>query len=258
MHSCLRREPMLLLRTTILGFVIVVAGATASAQESKPLDPAAQAHLEAGDAAYRAADYVNASSELEAAYKIDPQPVLLYAWAQARRMAGACDEAIALYRRYVATGVTDSQAAAANAGIGLCEKSMAAAPRTNPPPPGPETATVVAPLNEAPRSERAQWYQNTRANILTVSGVVVTGAGIGFLIAAERSEDRVRNAEYRDDFGELLDQTTLRRRIGYPAAGVGVALVVAGVVAYASGHDRRPDMAAVGTDGTTVFLRGAF
>lgn len=250
---------MLLLRSTILGFVIVVAGAaTASAQESKPLDPAAQAHLEAGDAAYRAADYVNASRELEAAYRIDPQPVLLYAWAQARRMAGACDEAIALYRRYIATGVTDSQAAAANAGIGLCETSMAAAPRTNPSSPGQETATVVGPLNEAPRSERARWYRNTRANILIVSGVVVTGVGIGFLVAAERSQDRARNAEYRDDFGELLDQTTLRRRIGYPAAGVGLALVVAGVVAYTFRHDRGPPMAAVGTDGTTVFLRGAF
>jgi hypothetical protein len=243
-------RPLHRIQLLVLAAVVIVAVAApgARAQPADSLAPAAQVHFDAAQVAYRAADYATAGRELEAAYRIDPKPALLYAWAQAERMGGDCPAALELYHRYVATGLNESQAAAAATGIKVCEPVQPAADALPPIEPGPAVASPGA----------RPWYRNMLGNVLTVSGVVSAGVGVGFLVAANRSEARADDAELRDDFAGLLSEATGRRRIGYAAVGVGATLVVGGVLTYVLGRDHDHEVAAVGTDGATVFVRGAF
>lgn len=73
----------------------------AVAPESVLEDPAAIEHFVRGHDAYSRRDYATAISELEAAYAIEPNPLLLYARAQAERFSGNCKTALELYQRFL-------------------------------------------------------------------------------------------------------------------------------------------------------------
>ena len=64
-------------------------------------DPEAVAHADAAAAAGNIGDYDSAIEHLKAAYAIEPLPVLLYAWAQAERLAGNYHAAVALYEEFL-------------------------------------------------------------------------------------------------------------------------------------------------------------
>jgi tetratricopeptide (TPR) repeat protein len=232
----------------LLVVVLFACGLAAPARaESPPLSPEAQRHLDAGLALYAAEDYAGASREFDAAYQLDPAPALLYAWAQAKRYGGRCDEALDLYRRYLESDLNESQTTAARDGIASCTAEL----RARTPPPAP-----VEP--ERPARSRP-WYRNRLGAALVTGGVVAAGAGVGFFFAAERSEDRAHRAMYRDEFGRLLDEATTRRRLGVAAVGVGAALAVGGVLSFVLDRDRRErGVAGVTTDGASVLVWGSF
>jgi hypothetical protein len=61
------------------------------------LDEARQ-HFKAATAAYALGDYAEAADEYEAAFKLEPEPALLYNAAQARRLSGNKQRALLLYQ----------------------------------------------------------------------------------------------------------------------------------------------------------------
>jgi tetratricopeptide (TPR) repeat protein len=243
----------------VVALVLVVVGLATGTRslaraQPAPLSPEAQRHLDAGLALYAAEDFAGASREFDAAYQLDPAPALLYAWAQAKRYGGRCDEAIALYRRYLEAKLNESQIAAARDGIATCTAEL----RASPPPPSTPT-TVLAPDPAVDRPPRRPWYRNRLGAVLATAGVATAGIGVGFLVAAERSEDRAHRATFRDDFGRLLDEATTRRRIGGVALGVGAALAAGGVISFVVARDPdRRGTAGITTDGTSVLVWGAF
>ena len=67
-------------------------------------DPQAQAAFDAAQEAFAAKDYAVASQQLERAYMLEPEPELLYPWAQAERNLDRCASAIDLYQKFIDTG----------------------------------------------------------------------------------------------------------------------------------------------------------
>jgi hypothetical protein len=211
-----------------LAILCTLVAGIATAQADAPYAPAVQKHVDAGLAAYRAGDYETASREIEAAYVIDPRPALLYTWAQARRQGGRCEDALPLYRRYADTATSEAQTAAAKTGIDLCEKQLAEKRDAKPPDP------IVTPPPPPPRKkpEPPPWYRDKIGDVLAIGGLVGLGVGTGFLVASKRSLDSANRAEFRDDFGDLLDEANGRRRLGIGVLGAGSALLATGIVVY--------------------------
>jgi tetratricopeptide (TPR) repeat protein len=203
-----------------LALLILVCAASSAVADSKQ-------HVTAGVAAYEAGDYATASREFEVAYALEPDPVVLYAWAQALRLGKRCDEAVPLYRRYLATNPNDTQIAAATTGIASCARQGAARETPPPPPPPP------------PLPNRRPWYHDKLGGALAIGGTVALGTGIGFVVVAYRTRDDASEIEDRGSFIERLDEATLQRRIGMIGIGVGLALVAGGIWRYASRPDER-------------------
>src|SRR5689334_20299532 len=57
--------------------------------------------FEAASAAFAVGDYAEAGREYQAAYKLQPDPALLFDAAQAYRLAGNTDKALALYKSFL-------------------------------------------------------------------------------------------------------------------------------------------------------------
>jgi hypothetical protein len=208
--------------------VVAALALRATARGEPPPSPEAQARIDAGVSAFNAKDYTTASTEFEAAYALAPLPKVLFAWAQARRLGGHCEEAIPLYRRYLATKPTDEQIEAATTGMLLCE-------RASPPPPEPTPVVTVPPPPSPPvavREHRAPWYRDTAGGVLVASGVISLAAGATFLVLASHSEDAANAEPLRSDFLAGLDEATLRRRIGWAGIGVGSGLLLGGIARY--------------------------
>jgi len=239
--------------------VLVASGAAARADERPETRPAAKPFLNAGVAAYSAGDYEKAAREFEFAYKIDPQPAVLYAWAQSLRLGNRCSEAIALYRRYLATEPNEAQTAAAQSGISRCEEvrspelvTEAESPLPEPPPPD-RIEPVPAPEGRQPRA----WYADPVGGALVIGGAVSLGIGAGLLVRSSQNRDAAGEATRREDFIDLLDTATLQRRIGAVGLGLGAALVTGGVIRYVTRPDRSRT-AAIAISGRSLVIHGRF
>jgi tetratricopeptide (TPR) repeat protein len=233
------------LRSTCIHVVaLCVLGAPAAHADRA----AAKPHVDAGAAAYAAGKYDEASSELERAYVLDPDPALLYARAQALRLGGRCGDAIALYREYLATNPNEQQAETTRTHLVACEQVVAEQPPepspATEPPPSAAPQTLPAPATQdSPTRDSPRWYSDRIGGALVIGGAAAIGVGVGFLVVSSRSRDDARNAELRVDAVRALDDATLERRIGIAAIGVGVALVSGGVVRYLSLRNQDADIA---------------
>lgn len=273
--------------------VILVVAALASpvfAQQQPELDPVAQKHLDEGLEAYAKGKFDVAVSRFEAAYHIDPNPVLLYAWAQAERKRNNCDRAHDLYQKYIDSKPTEAQIKAARTGMELCPRTQPAgdgdgddkagdgdgdggggagdgagdgdrtASTTGPPDPDPDPTDDVAPppITAPPpeiskTGEATPWYKDPLGDALTIGGAVGIGVGASFLVLSRSSQNKADDAEFRDDFERHLDDATTRRRIGGVALGVGAALVAGGIVRYLLRDDGSGSVSvAAGAGGVTL------
>lgn len=202
------------------------------------LQPAAQAKLDIGLQHYKAGEYESAIVQLEAAYEIDPDPGLLFTWAQAERLAGKCGEAVPRYRKFIASKPSDEAIALAENGISLCEATGAKPP--------PATCTVEKPL---------PWYKNPAGGAV-VAGVVGIGVGIGFFVASSGNRDRADGATTSGEFERYLDTATTQRRLGALFTVAGAGLVGGGI--WWHYHSKKSRGAVVGTTGTSLYVAGEF
>jgi tetratricopeptide (TPR) repeat protein len=241
---------------------LVVVSCLVLAAQLADANPVAKQRVDAGVDAYKAGDYETAISEFQAAYAMDPDPNVLYALAQANRLGGHCEDAVALYQRYIQSKPTKDQRVAAENGISLCEQqrpwpqkeklppTTTTAPTTTTPSPVETRPPVTEPVRETPailtpavEDRPRPWYSDRLGAALTIGGVVSIGTGVTFLVLAGRSEDAAARESARANFVDRLDEATLRRRIGYTAIGVGSALAIAGIVRYATWRDTSANVA---------------
>jgi tetratricopeptide (TPR) repeat protein len=204
---------------------------------------AAKPHVDDGVKAYTAGDWDTAVREFEIAYNINKEPALLYAWAQAHRQANRCDKALELYQRYLDSGPTDDQIAAAKTGISLC----ANAPKQPDPP-----QRVVD------EQERSPWYKDSIGGALVAGGVVGVGVGVTFLVLSSNRADDADASKKREDFVDNLDKANTYRKVGLVGAGLGGALIIGGIIRYVTRSDEPTGVGVTGTASGSVVVFGRF
>ena len=138
--------------------------------------PEAAALFTRGLERFATRDYAAAVADFEAGYAIDPRREFLFAEGQAKRLAGDCKGAVALYQRFLATNPTGVQANATQMALGRCAQHLAdhpevvvvQQPRQPPPPPPPPI----------------KWWRDPFGLGFAGAGVVGVGVGIGFIAAS--------------------------------------------------------------------------
>jgi len=227
----------------------LVLSAFAALAPAETLDPEAREHFDSGIASYKAKEYANAIKELRIAYALDPQPVILFAWAQAERLHGRCSRADKLYKRFLKTRPSEQQTEAARQGIDRCKGQPDTAAedpededtlQDNAPAPVAETAEEAPEPEPEPEPVRPR-RKIDAAGIGMLSGGVVLGAvGTGLLVAGQsKAKAAAEGAGTYDEYADDASQVRKLRITGGVLAGVGGALILAGVVKLIM-HARQP------------------
>ena len=230
----------------------ILALALAGMLAGPPSDP----DFEDGKAAFAEERYADAARHFERAYDANPDPLLLFVWAQAERLAGQCDAAVPLYRRYLALEPPDADVKVTRAAIEACGEDPDAVPEPPPISAGEsgaqsESDTTLDPepggTEDDPSPPRTA-LRDPWAHVLTWSGVVVTGVGAGLLGEAHRRRTRSERAPDEQDYRDSLEGAPALSRAGIGVMIGGGALLVAGVVRFvvvASRGRRAPSPAAI-------------
>lgn len=212
------------------------------------LAPEPRTDAEAGVEAFAAGRYEDAATILERAYAADPDPALLFAWAQAERYAGHCDVAVPLYRAYLEEQPPADVRGLARDAITACGEDP---DRADEPPPSPEPeieaeaepASEPAPTRE-PAPSRRTAARDPWGHALTWSGVAVAGVGAGLLGEAHRRRAAGEGAPSEQAYRDALAGAPGLSRAGIAMLAGGGALLVAGVVRFAVVAARGRDPAA--------------
>ena len=230
----------------LLPWVLSALSALAPADE---LDPEAKAHFDSGLASYNAKEYAEAIVDLRTAYALDPDPVILFAWAQAERLDGRCSRATKLYKRFLKTRPSAQQTEAARTGVERCkgQSDTATAEPEEDTRDEPAAAPVVETVEEGPAPQLSPEPEPKKkrrvdgAGIGMLAGGVVLGAFGGGLLGTGQSKAKAATdgAASYEDFAADANQVRKLRISGGVLAGVGGALILAGIVKLVV-HARQP------------------
>jgi tetratricopeptide (TPR) repeat protein len=240
-------------RAAIAALAIAFA-APAHAEPSRDVPREAREKAERGRTLHAAGDYTGAVAAFRRAYELAPSPGLLFNLAQSYRLAGECDEAAAMYRRFLASappgaertlaerhlatvarcGHTRVASSSESAAIGASVGAVAMAP-TSPsaqahvPMPMELAPTVVAP---APRIARRSGRRDKQIGLglLVGGGTALVVAGF-FALDADAAAHAV-SAAYAD---ERASGTSAIDARGQNSADIARVLGVGGVLALATG-----------------------
>jgi hypothetical protein len=248
--------------------VLLLAG-PARAQKDPDLSPEAKVHFDRGIAHYAAKEYAAAADELAKAYFIDPKREVVFAWAQAKRLAGDCASAIPLYRKYLASDPPAKTAEKAKQHLNGCEALVAPGAETDPTAPAPAPEPVVAPEPVAAPAEPLPpapppvvyrdkpFYTDVLGGVLVGGGLAGIGVGATFWVMSNKRRDEADAAPTLADWERAIDKGKQQRTIGVIGLAAGGALLLGGVLRYAihGGGKERVDVAiAPHGDGAMVTL----
>jgi tetratricopeptide (TPR) repeat protein len=155
-----------------------------AAETAAPMLPEARAHYERGLSYYAARDFGAAVRELEAGYALDPRREFLFAEAQAYRLAGDCERALPLYRRFLDSDPPPLQVEATRLALDRCAAAAREAAARPVQPPVKQPAPVRPPARE-PR----HWALDPAALGTAAAGLIALGIGVAFLVSSNRARD---------------------------------------------------------------------
>jgi tetratricopeptide (TPR) repeat protein len=245
------------MRTTHLLLAISLVSATAFAgpkQEAKKhIDKAMKAHADG--------KFDVALTELRAAYKLDPQPDLLYAMGQVYSKLGHCTDATDSFEKFrkakksdptigkvvdeaIAackpsdTPFQDTHATTGPTDAAKTESKVEAPPPVEPPkaePPPPVEPPKAEPLPVKPMppvATSSPWYGDAIGDALVVGGVAaIVVAGVEYS-GARSSVDDASNATTLAQYNKSLDDAHSKRTVSLIVGGAGAALIAGGLVHY--------------------------
>jgi hypothetical protein len=193
---------------------------------------------EAGVQAFAEGRYEDAARILERAYAVEPDPALLFAWAQAERYAGHCDVAVPLYRAYLEDEPPADVRALAREAIEACGEDPDHTAEPEPEPKRPEPEPVVAPLPEPEPEPEPPPRHRTAArdpwgHALTWPGLALAGVGAGLLGEAHRRRAAGEGAPDEQAYRDALQGAPVLSRVGIGLLVGGGALLAAGVIRFA-------------------------
>lgn len=188
----------------MLMFSWVALGGIARPLHAAPKAPPSEAKMfyDKATAAFALGQYLEAAENYEQAFRLKPDPALLYNTAQAYRLGGNNKRALELYRSYMRVFPDGAaQEEAAKHAESLTQKlAEADAPKSPAPaspreparvPPAPQdapapTMLVAAPEPQAPAQETSMF---SRPVFWIVTGVVVVAAAVGIGLLASGDKD---------------------------------------------------------------------
>jgi tetratricopeptide (TPR) repeat protein len=185
--------------------------------------PEAAALYTRGLARFGAHDYPAAIADLEAGYALDPRREFLFAEGQAKRLAGDCKGAVALYQRFLATNPSPVQTNATQIALGRCAQHMAA---------HPEVVVVRTPEQRPPPPPAPPWWRDPAGLGFTGAGVVGIGVGVGFLVASYAAQHDADNAPDYDPYDQRWSTAESRWAVGVGTLALGTALTAVGVARF--------------------------
>jgi tetratricopeptide (TPR) repeat protein len=217
---------------------LVTLPAMAVADSARDVPARARALAEHGRICHDRGDYPAAIAAFTEAYVLAPSPALLFDVAQAYRLAGHCDDAAVMYRRYLATDPEPDARA-------LAETQLRAVERCTP-----------AAIASQPRADPGRTKKEVGAALGIGGGLALAGA-IYYALQAHDASDQVTatyakggawssirdvdaNGQHAATMAEVFGAT------GAIALGAGVALYYAGV------RDSRAITIVPHTDGAEV------
>ncbi len=227
---------------------VLAAAATGTARADNALRPElipnkARQLADRGRAAHDHGDYSAAIAAFKEAYVLAPSPGLLFNIAQAHRLAGHCDEAAWMYRRFLDTNPIGEHRQLAEAQLAVVEKCGSGGLRVSTPTPRRDNAEVPDPPLELADTSRRAWrgraYKRVGIGTAIGGGALLAGAAI-FAIDARDAADTVEKAYKRGGkWADIADADARGQRSSTMAAvlAIGGGLAVAsGAVLYAVGH----------------------
>ena len=223
--------------TVLAPILHLVLSALAALAPGDDLDPEAREHFDRGLAGYNDKEYATAIKELRVAYALDPQPVILFAWAQAERLYGRCSRANKLYQRFLRSKPTRQQAEAARMGLDRCKDqpdTATADPEDEDEPEekleAPAPAPVEAPPPPPPEPAPRRKIDGVGVGLAS-AGAVLAGVGVGLLGAGQsKARDAAEGSPSYDAYADEAAGVRRLRITGGVLAGVGGALLVGGIV----------------------------
>ncbi len=223
-----RNAGLLLMRASSPCAVLVLAAsapAIANAPVKLNVPAKARALAERGRARHDAGDYAAAIAAFTEAYALAPSSALLFNLAQSYRLAGDCDDASTMYRRFLATEPPPEARALARTSLIAMDRCAAA--------PGPIAAQPVAATIQA----RATTDAADHAVIERDTGMgLCIGGGIAFIgsLAFElRARDGSGNQMSEHGDAALSDAFGI---VGVTAVGAGIAMSWLGLHEAAAHH----------------------
>lgn len=248
--------------TNFLACLLLVAFAQDASAGPKET---AKKHLEKATKAHGDGKFAIALKELKKAYKLDPQPDLLYAIGQVYAKLGDCKEAKAHYTKFLAKSTDPAVKPAVQEAIAACKPAAITEPpppeptpppaEPTPPPAEPAPPPVAEPTPPPPvadppppvgngrmssgastqvvvkRSE-SPWYKDVLGDALVIGGVAVAVGGFVVYRGAVSDLDAAEDSNDLDEYQELVDKAESRRTMSIVLFGGGAALVTAGVLRY--------------------------
>ena len=260
----------------IAAIVLVVSPVGAAPKGAK-----SKAAFQKGVAAYQKNDYAAASAAFSKSYTLEADAETLFAWAQSERKQEHCDKATELYAVLLEMDLPAENKTVIKGQIAECEAVMAAQhQKTEPVKTEPEKTEPVKtePVKTEPAktepvkteahdevappvehvSEGRPWYRDPVGDTLVITGVVGIGVGVAMLVSAHSAEQSEAGVTY-PEAKALDDKAKSRGTIGVISGGIGAALVVGGIVWYAThGKSSHAPTAWVTPTGGGVGIAGAF
>jgi len=199
------------MRIGIVALVLVAACATAHADRATE----AREHYQSATAHFAVGEFADAATEYQAAFKLKPDPALLYNAAQSYRLANNPEKALILYKNYVQLYPNEANADEVRRQIEKVKEAIAAAERAKTSPPTGTTEPKQLPPSAAPDSAQAQAQPEPVAAtsttettspqkhetpvykkwwLWTIVGVVVAGGVVTTAVLVTRSNGSWSNA----------------------------------------------------------------
>jgi hypothetical protein len=239
---------------------LVLASAPAIAA---PKGAAAKKQFDRGVKAYTAGDFTAAADAMGKSYELEKDPETLFAWAQAERKLDDCEKAVELYNELLVYDLPAENRKVIESNVAECKEILAAkAPKVEDTPKEPEPSPEKAEPIEAPPPPREggrAWWKDPVGDGLVIVGVggLVFG-GVKLASAASADSDKSNATSYAD-FQRFSDKATSDGKVGMIAAGAGGALVVLGVIWYATHRDHEHTVTGwLGPTGGGVGIAGGF
>jgi hypothetical protein len=197
-----------------------------------------------GRAAHTAGDYTTAVEAFKEAYVLAPSAGLLFNIAQAYRLAGNCDDAAWMYRRFLDTNPTDDERSLAENQLAAVKKCGSGGLRVTLNKPRRDTASVpevpALVLDDVPTpDDRGARYKRIGIGTAVGGGALLAGAALFAYDAHDASKQVAAIYKRGGTWDDIKDIDARGQRNATIATALGIgggAAVVSGAVLYAIGR----------------------